>query len=155
MSAAAMQRSRFYKSNIVAGFAPLALGLAIMVQSYSYGMGNLRVIGPGVYPLLLGGVLAALGVAILLIEAPSPDQALSDKIEWRSLCVIAASILSFALTIETLGLFPAVMIGAWISGWADDEATILRNAILGLCVAAFCSFVFILCLQLPIPLFEF
>lgn len=149
-----MSSPRIFKSNLIAGLLPVLLGLGIMAQSLTYGMGTLRVIGPGVYPMLLGAVLTVLGLGILIAERSSQELAASGEVEWRSLLVIAAAVLSFALTIERLGLFPAVAIGAFIAGWADREANVKRNLLLGLCVAAFCSFVFIICLQLPIPLFD-
>jgi len=146
--------ARIYKSNILAGLLPALLGACIVAQSLSYGMGTMRVIGPGVYPMLLGIVLTALGLAIVISERHAKELAASGRVEWRSLLTIAAAVLSFALTIEPLGLFPSVWIGAFIAGWADEEASLKRNVLLGLIIAAFCSFVFIICLQLPIPLFD-
>lgn len=150
-----MAAERYHRSTLVAGAIPALLGAGIMLESLSYGMGSLRIIGPGVYPFLLGLTLAGLGVAIALVEARQPDLAFDQKIEWRSLFVIAASVLSFVLTIERFGLAPSAFIGAWIAGWADEGASVRRNTVLGLCIAGFCSFVFVICLRLPIPLFDF
>ena len=67
--------------DILAGGVFIALGLAFGIGSLSYDIGTPLRMGPGYVPLVLGGLLAALGAAIVveafsvrkLIDIPSSE----------------------------------------------------------------------------------
>ncbi|MCA0873566.1 hypothetical protein LCL97_22265 [Seohaeicola saemankumensis] len=56
----------FNTLELAAGLIVFGAGIVVAVESMSYPMGSLRNVGPGIFPMLLGLVLAALGLAIVL-----------------------------------------------------------------------------------------
>ena len=97
------QTAWWMRSDRVAGFLLLALGVCGAVQSFTLPIGSLANPGPGYAPLLLSGLMAALGAAVILTGGKS--HSLTD-IDWSEL-PHAARILSggvfAALAIERLG----------------------------------------------------
>jgi putative tricarboxylic transport membrane protein len=61
--------------------------------------------------------------------------------------------LFFGVTLRGLGLLPAALVVVLASAWASRYASFKTSAPLALCLAAFCSFLFIRALGLPLPLF--
>src|ERR1700754_2652406 len=52
------------KNDVAAGALFAAIGIATIATASDYPLGTMRSIGPGYFPILIGGVLALLGAAI-------------------------------------------------------------------------------------------
>ena len=88
-------------------FAVIGVGAAWLGRGY--GVGTTSHMGPGYFPVLLGGTLAVLGVAILLRGLRIQDLLPEFRTALRPLACLAAAIAGFGLLIERAGLLPAVV----------------------------------------------
>lgn len=116
--------------DIVGGGLLLLFGIWTAWYSASeYDLGSFRRMGPGMFPLLLGIVLAAFGLLIALPAFFRPG----EKVQVRLFvpAVIVLSVLSFALLIGPFGLIPAVVAVTVIA--ALGEETFRPLAIVVLC----------------------
>ena len=138
-------------SDFWCGLIFLAIGVAFMLLARDYRMGTAARIGPGYFPTLLGGVLAALG---LLITLPSLFVAGEQfpRVAWRPLLTILAAIVVFGLLLEPAGLALAVAALVIISGLADRELRLRESLALALFLVVFSIGIFVSLLGLPLSL---
>src|SRR5690606_21958634 len=95
-------------ADLAGGFILLVLGVATTAYTLAYyHLGTLSRMGPGMFPLILGVLIAGLGLLILLtaIWRPVPI----PQIRWRETTAIIVAILAFAALIEPAGFVPAVV----------------------------------------------
>lgn len=119
----------------VAGGIVIILGVGVVYEGFNYPMGSLRNVGPGIFPLLLGVVLSALGCAI--IAEGRNSIAAVPKVPWRAILAISAALGSFAFSIERMGAFVSIFALIFISGLAERE---FRPVALLLTSLALCAF---------------
>jgi hypothetical protein len=128
----------------------VVLGIASAVYAHNhYPLGTVPRMGPGMFPVAVGYLLAALGVLIALPAwirrgtLPLP--------EMRPLLLVLAAVISFVLTIEWVGMVPAIFILTGLAVLADNKLGILGTIGLaaGLSAGAW------LILGLGIPLYPF
>lgn len=101
---------------IASGGVLAAVGSFIALYAASrYAVGTLHRIGPGMFPILLGILLAGFGLAIAgqALLRRDPEAAQWDEIpaiDLRQLAVVAGAIAGFALTVERFGVVPAIAV---------------------------------------------
>lgn len=140
--------------DIIGGLVLVALGLsAAFYSGQSYGLGTLRSMGPGMFPLGIGVLLAFFGatIAIGAVFRPGP------KVEFdlSGAFFVLAGVASFALLVRHLGLVPAIVATVVISSMAAPRFKPVSVAVLSvfLCVGAW--LIFRVGLGLPLPIFRF
>ncbi|WP_423465245.1 tripartite tricarboxylate transporter TctB family protein [Promicromonospora sp. MS192] len=152
----------------------VVLGAAFAVGALGYELGDLLDMGPGYLPLALGLLLALLGVACVVKayvapdapDAPAPDAAApaadaADQpdprplagLEWRPIAAISGAIVFFALTVDGLGVLPATFGAVLLAALARDGVSWRRTLVIAVGLTALCWVVFVLALQLRLPLF--
>jgi len=184
--------------DLVAGLIFVGLGTAFAVGALGYERGELLDMGPGYLPLVLGLVLALLGVVCVVKAYVAPDAPPSDApdavarpgqgepadegapdavgtgavetgavetrteqpdlrplagLEWRPLVMISAAIVFFALTVDGLGVLPATFGAVLLAALARDGVSWRRVLVISVGLTALCWAVFVLALQLRLPLF--
>lgn len=139
-----------------AGILMLLLGLGAAFQGMSYQIGTLSRMGPGFFPVALGGMLAVTGIAIALSAtgANSENERKPFVPEWRGWACIALSIVAFVVLGQHTGLLPATFAIVFISALGDRQNTIKDALLLALAVMAVSVLVFWWALQLQLPLFR-
>jgi len=147
----------------VGGALLLAVGIAVVVAGAGYGVGTLRQMGSGFFPVLLGALLTLIGVALLFSagrvpgsdadEAPAEMAHLAGPVvQWRGwLCIVGAA-LAFVVLGEHGGLVPASFASVFIAAMGDRGNTVRSAAALaaGLTVAGVIVFHYGLHLLLPL-----
>jgi hypothetical protein len=132
------------------------LGLVALVVASDYPMGTLRRMGPGYFPIVLGGVLTLLGLAIAAKglslerapEGPSRAEAAPGFV-WRPLLVVLLALVVFAVALPYIGLALAVVVLVLISAFAEPGFR-LRSALpLALILAAMAVGIFVYGIGLP------
>jgi len=115
----------------------------------SFDLGNLRRMGPGMFPLILGVVMTLLGLGIAVI-APERDRPLPD-FEFRTMAFVLAGVAAFALTIAWFGMFPAVAMTVLVASLAERPFKPVAACMVAavLCVAAWLIFKLGLGLSIP------
>jgi len=136
--------------DMVGGLLMMFVGLAVSFFAYeNYDIGTLNRMGPGFFPVGLGGILAVLGFFIALpafFRTGSPV-----KFEMRTLVLVTASIVAFALMLKSMGIIVATTLAVLISSTADREITWKGRILVSLGVAAMVWLVFIYGLRMVLP----
>ncbi|KMK65145.1 tripartite tricarboxylate transporter TctB family protein [Puniceibacterium sp. IMCC21224] len=139
------------RRDMVAGLALIVMGGAYAAHTLAtLPIGTLRQMGPGMFPMGLGLLLAGLGVGVavpaLARDVPMPT------VPHRSLWMCIGTVIAFALIIPRFGLIPAVVASTIIAALAIRSSrwqVILPMAVL---MVPLSWFVFVFLLQIDIPL---
>ena len=141
-------------TDILAGLIFVAFGLAFAITSLSYELGTPLRMGPGYFPLALGGVLVLLGLLIVGKGfIPSSSAEGFGSVPWRGLFLIVLAVLFFGLTVRGLGLVPATAVTALLTALASYRTGILAALAIAAGLTMLCMLIFVLALQLRLPLF--
>lgn len=143
----------FNRKDATAGALFIVLGLIFGLNAYlNLDLGTNIRMGPGYFPLLLSGLLAILGIAVLFRSFSMPDEAWG-AIPWRGLFFILMGPIAFGMTLDGLGLVPALAIIAFITSFASIRVGPLLAVALSIGLTIFCVAVFSWGLGTPIQLF--
>ena len=115
-----------------------------------YQMGSSVRMGPAYFPVLLGGLLAFLGVLVLADSIVEKGQPIA-KFHFRPLLFIAVSSLAFAYLLKPLGLVLASIALVFISAYGGHEFKWKEVAIMSVVLVIFSVIVFVKGLSLPFP----
>jgi len=134
----------------------LLLGLGAAVTGSGYKFGTLARMGPGFMPVVLGVVLAFLGVLIagtaLASSEPDDSKFLPERPQWFGwLCIIGGPIM-FIILGQIGGMIPAVFACVFVCALGDKTATYKSSFILAAGVTVFGVVLFHYLLSIPFPL---
>jgi putative tricarboxylic transport membrane protein len=137
--------------DFVGGIALMAIAIfALWASSDLQGMHGFS-FGAGTAPRMFAVLLLGLGAAIALVGILVEGQHLATY-HWRGPLFVSLSILSFAVTIRPLGLVISAMASLMIAALGTPETRWKETIIVGICLTAFCSFLFPYALGLPLQL---
>jgi hypothetical protein len=141
--------------DLTAGSLLLALGLFVALYAGShYRIGTAARMGPGFFPMVLGYLLAALGLVIALLGLRRAVHVLQPPpLLWRPLFSVFASILVFSLTVERLGLVPATLALTAVAALSERPLRVRRTLILAVGLALMSWLIFTLALRMTLPAF--
>jgi hypothetical protein len=108
--------------------------------------------GPGYFPLLVGAILAALGLSIVLKGLIVGEVLVFGTIPWRAIALIVVAVLFFGFTVRRLGFVPTSAVTALLTALASSRVRPHMAVAIaaGLTVAS--TLIFVVALQLRIPL---
>jgi hypothetical protein len=134
----------FWSGVMFGGFAVVAI---LAARGYSFGSAGKM--GPGYFPLLLGGVLGVLsailiGRSVVLEGEPLP------RFHALPLAIIAVAVCLFGLLIEPFGLIVALAVLTVLSAWAGPQFRLTEVLALTVALIVFSIGVFVYALGLPI-----
>jgi len=150
------------QKDFFAGLMFLLVGLAFAWGAGSYSVGTGARMGPGYFPMVLGVLLAGLGLIItltaLVVETPDGDPV--GSFAWKPLVFIIAGNLVFGASIGGLpsiglppmGLIFGIFALTFVSSNAGDEFKFKEVLILSiiLSVMSYAAFILLLKLQFPV-----
>ncbi len=130
------------QKNFWAGVMFLCFGLFFAGFGRSYHFGTAARMGPGYFPVVLGALLALVGIVIAL--GAMSARAAAEKVArfaWKPLLLVAVPSLLFGLLLPVLGLVVCIGLLVVLSSLASPEfawrATLLNAAVLtAICVVA-------------------
>ena len=137
--------------DIVGGLALVVIGLFAAFYAQRYSFGELSRMGPGFFPVVLGFLLALLGVLIAVPAMLRGGEPI--HVEWKTAALVLLSIVVFALALPVLGLLLATMLPVLISSLADRQITWKGRFVLAISVAAIVYLVFGYGLGMTLPIF--
>ncbi len=138
------------------------VGIVFAVGATNFTVGSAARMGPGYFPLLLGILLAILGVVVTLqsFKSKAVDGDPIGSFAWRPLGFIIGANLAFgvllvgvpALGIPAFGMIIAIYALVLIGGYARPNSSIKESLILAtiLAVGSYFAFVYALNLQFPV-----
>src|SRR5438309_160225 len=137
--------------DFVGGLALMAIAaFALWASSDLQGMHGFS-FGAGTAPRMFAVLLLGLGAAVALVGFLVEGQHLATY-HWRGPLFVSLSILAFALMIRPLGLVVSAFLTFLISALGTPETKWKETIIVGICLTAFCSFLFPYGLGLPMQL---
>jgi putative tricarboxylic transport membrane protein len=134
----------------VLGAGAVLLAIPVALAAWRWGIGSLRIPGPGFWPLLIAAAVAGLGAALLLRPAPpAPPRPAGSR--WGSLGMALATLVFFVLALEPLG-YPLTVGLLLLAQLRAVEGRAWRGSLLTAVLAAGVSFVlFRVFLKVPLP----
>jgi hypothetical protein len=139
------------QSDFWCGLIFVAIGITFVLVARDYRMGSAARMGPGYFPMWLGGLLALLGLTLTVPAFVTAGEAF-PRLHMRPLLALLASILVFALALQPLGFVIALMLLVAIAGFADAQLRLTHTLALGAALTAFSVVIFHYLLRLPLPL---
>lgn len=140
-------------SDLVLGALLLALGLYVVFHTRAHlPLGTLARMGPGVYPLILGVAIMALGgvIGAMAFIGPRRDPI---TLRLRPLVFVLTAFLVFAVMVRPVGLFPALFAMVLIATRADGQPGPAGSVILAIVIAMLAVLLFRVGLGMPFPAF--
>ena len=141
----------------------VATGAATVFAGTGYGMGSLRAMGSGFYPVVLGVLLALIGAVLFASATRAPDAHLADApaeaahltgpvVQWRGWLCILGGALSFVVLGQHGGLVPASFVSVFVAALGDRDNSVRDAALLAVLMTALGVVVFHFGLHLLLPL---
>jgi hypothetical protein len=137
--------------DFVAALLYLASGAAVIYWGVDYGMGVAGRMGPGYFPVIVGGCLIFIGTISAFRAVVAREQV--GAVTIRPLLLITLSAVLFAYFLQRLGLIVSLAILLVVAALAREHARFsLVGSIAAVGLIAFCALVFVKGLGLPVPL---
>ena len=150
------------QKDFFAGLMYLVVGLAFAIGATNYNVGSAARMGPGYFPLILGVMLALIGV-VIAFKATTSGPGNGDPVgkwAWRQVFFILGANFAFgillvgipSLGIPGFGLIVAIYGLVLIASFARKDVDIKETLILAtiLAVGSYAVFVWALNLQFPV-----
>lgn len=150
------------QKDLFSGLMFTSVGVAFGWGASTYSIGSGSSMGPGYFPLILGIVLAVLGVAITAkaLVVTTEDGEAIGKFAWKPLFFIIAANLVFGAAIgglpliglPPLGLIVGIYLLALVASAGGEEFKLKEVAILAtvLALISYLAFIVVLKLQFPV-----
>lgn len=135
--------------DLTGGALMVATGVFFALYGQRYSFGETARMGPGYFPVVLGWVLAGLGTIVVL--QAWWRQGTPIVVQWRNLIWSIASLLVFAIGLQTLGVVTASFAAALLA--LVPSAMALRTRLI-ICavVTVLTVLIFVVGLQMMLPL---
>jgi hypothetical protein len=135
-----------------AGVLFIVTGLLFMVLSRQYQLGTAAKMGPGYFPTILGGLMAVLGLMILIPAfARRGPEVRIQKVDFGSILWILVAVAVYALTLPKLGFIVALVLLIGIASYASHEFSLKTTLINSVALLIFSWLVFVKGLELQFP----
>jgi hypothetical protein len=134
-----------------AGALFVVIGIAAIVAGSQYTLGTAARMGPGYFPRILGILLIALGgiLAIRAMRIPGPGL---PAIRWRPTLIVLGSVVLFGAIVRSAGVALSTVILIFAASAASHEFRPREALIVGVFLAAMAVGVFVVGLQLQLPI---
>ena len=136
----------------------IAMGAMAMYLSHDYRMGTAIAMGPGYFPMWLGGILVAFGVVMGAL-AFKVDGAETEDLSWsgwafRPWLVLPAALVAFALLMEAeAGFVPSLFVLIIGCALAHKDVHWMETIVLSVFLTAAAVAIFTYGIELPYRLF--
>ena len=112
--------------NSARGLLLAAVALFFLLQAPGYTVGSLSRPGPGLFPLLVSGLLLLVSLAIFVRSRFIEVVPLDFRI--RNIALVTASLVSFALVSEFVNMLAGIAVMVTMASLASDDFSIPRTA---------------------------
>ena len=141
----------FASKDFWSGVLFLAVGTFFVGQSRSYRIGTAMQMGPAYFPIVLGTLLAVIGLALVVRALIKPGLTVG-RLAYGKLALITFSNILFALLLRRTGLIAALILLVLLSAYASRRFRWPVALLLAVALAAGSSLIFVRLLQLPLPI---
>jgi hypothetical protein len=137
---------------VLAGGLFFLIGGAFVVGSLGYELGTPLRMGPGAFPVLVGTIVAALGLAIAVKGLVAGEVISFGRVPWRAVAAIVAALLFFGFTVRRIGFVPASAVTALLTTLAATRVRPVTAVAVAAGLTAAATLIFVAGLQLRLPL---
>jgi hypothetical protein len=139
------------RNNLACGALFACIGLFFVVDAWlTLQVGEAASMGPGYFPIGLGGLLIVLGLVIGFGESGHDARDL-PPLPWRGVVLITGAVLFFGLTVRSLGFGPSLLVSTFVAGLATGRLKPVPALVLSVVVALFSIAIFVIGLRMPYP----
>jgi putative tricarboxylic transport membrane protein len=138
------------RQDFLAGIILIGICAFVLWAVDDLNQGTFERMGPAMFPRVLG-LLLGLGGVILIVKSLLCDGEAIEKLSLRGPILVTAGIITFALTIRTLGLAVAGMLALIVSGFATEEARPREVVIFAVATTLGCIILFRYLLGMAVP----
>jgi hypothetical protein len=138
--------------DLLAGLIFIAFGLTFASIASTYELGTAFHMGPGYFPLLLGGLLIVLGIAVAAEGVLRGEQTPIGDIPWRGLIFLTAAVLVFGFCVRRLGLAPALFMSVLLAAFSSIRTGVFAALAMAVGLTALCILIFVEGLGMPVAL---
>ncbi len=142
------------QKDLCAGLLFMAIGATAVAVAAHYPFGATRNMGPGYFPVVLGGILILLGAVIAGRAIRSREIATLPTVRIRPLLLVTLSLLVFAALLERFGLVPAIVAAVVVSCLGGHDLRWREVLLLAAILAAGSVLIFHIGLGLPFTLWS-
>lgn len=138
--------------DFLAGLMFVVVGAGFCFGATRYEIGTAAQMGPGFFPVILGGLLALLGVVVVLWSL-SPQNVVEalEGVALKPLVLVLGAVTLFGILLIPLGLVLASVVLLLLSMLASHEFQWRFTLVTMLILISACYLIFIQGLGLPIP----
>ena len=140
------------RKDLLAGAIFVGFGLAFALTALTYEVGSPLRMGPGFFPLVLGGLLVVLGALIAVTGLVAADDSEIGTVPWRALVLLLAAVLLFGFTVRDLGLVPALFLSVLLAAFAGRRVHPVQAVVIAASLTALSVLIFVYALQLRLSL---
>ena len=142
---------RAHSRDIVCGLLFVAVGLAFAGGAWAtLPVGRAFAMGPGYVPVLLGVLLAILGLVVAVADRSAPAE--PAPIAWRGIALLLGAVVVFAADMRGLGFAPALFLSGVMAALATGRTGLAGALATGAVLTAVDVALFVYALRLPYPL---
>jgi hypothetical protein len=140
------------RKDVFAGITFVAFGLAFAVASGTYEIGTALRMGPGYFPLVLGGVLVVLGILVVIKGFVAGEGDDLGRVPWKAVVLLLGAVLFFGFTVRGLGLALSLLVTTLLAALAGHRTGVVAAAVISGGLTLLCVLIFVMALQLRLPL---
>ncbi len=140
--------------DFLSGLMFILVGTAAIFIARDYPFGSTLRMGPGYFPIVLGGILVLFGIYIMAQGVLKPEKVKGSSWSLRALVLLPVSAVVFGVLIESAGFIPALVALTFLSAAAGREFRLVEVLLLTLVLTAGSVGLFIYGLELPYPLLK-
>ncbi len=138
--------------DILAGLVFVGFGLAFAITAWTYDLGTALRMGPGYFPLLLGGGLALLGALVVVEGIVAGESEAIGPIPSRGIILLTSAVVFFGFAVERVGLAPSLVLTVLIADFSSLRTTVVGGVAMALALTVFCILIFVEALGMPVRL---
>lgn len=131
--------------------ALVLFGAVMIYAASSYKIGSFSEMGPGYFPILIGGLLVIVGLANL--AAVWNSSAEFSGLPWQSFLLVFGGILAWAFLVERAGLVPASFALIALATFARPPVNWTKLAVTAVVSSLLSALIFIGGFGLPLKMF--
>lgn len=130
----------------------LVTGILFMVLSRQYTLGTAAKMGPGYFPTILGGLMALLGLLIVIPSLGGRGPVVRvARIDFKAIGLILLAVAVYAATLPKLGFIVALFLLILIASLASHEFKLRTTLLTSVVLLVFSWLVFVKGLELQFP----
>ena len=149
-----MLSSHLKNRDVLSGLFFVGIGAFVAIKSYlQYPIGTLGRMGPGYFPLILGIVLALIGLVVIAMSLRVRGLEIKATFRWRSVWAVLLGVLLFSQTVERVGLIPSALMLCLVASLAERPYRFKRALKLGCFLGVLTWLIFVLGLEMNLAAF--